>query len=1069
MAYGKIYEFIFESSNGANTKIEVFKDGFSGTAIQRALGSAPVLRQQFSGCVAGSSLAFTPECLVDGEFSQFYTTDAKEFRVDLYRNSTKIWSGFIVPELYSEPDIAPPYDVSITAADGLGELKRYDFLPLGKVTLQALFTNLLGYTGQSLPLNFISALTYTGASATAFFLNTYIDIDYKAGENCYDVLQYLLATFHARICYYAGAWLIARENDITFTNGKPAYINQSGQASSYTGGLMNITAMGAGGLWPVDFTSSSVDPALRSVRVRAPWNLVSGLVNSGMTSDTAWTKTGSASYNTALMGYSLLPYASISQSKSQLMSKPLLLAIEASAYIYRLNSLQQYSQAILEVTFTSGGSTWYLVEDDEGGISWSTTSGTIKYRIESGDSRGTATRNEVNVPEIYNDNDQPVSGTLNIKISADQVQGLRLFGAYLTVAAEDGYLDTLQLNNGARGEADEVEIAVGHETSELNNHKDYYGGILLTSNNSLVTSLSTGNWSNLDFLSLISRDYARSIALPRLRTDGTLNTPSSLALRPLLVNYRGTNRWIETFEWNLLEDNFDFSALSLPSASITVSGETIVATGSASGSAANTIGRFTPGAGGEGEDGLTIMLSNYAHVFEASSSGYALQSSDTIYVLAFRGATQLATTVGTITGQQTGLTASVSNNGTTNTSVAVAVTSSLHVTGTLVIPVTADGMTVNLRYGWSLAPKGATGNDGMTTAWVTIYKRSATTPALPRFNVTYNFANGTITGDLDGWSLLPPDTDSAHNPLWMATALAYGSGASTTISSWNGPVKYVEDGSAGSSKPMRGPTEYSSSFQYSGMQGAGDFVDLVTYNGDTTKMYYCKLTPPGAGYPPTNTTYWEETTWQDFVATKVLFANYAFVKNFGANAVKIANAGGTVTGGFMPPSTDGNGNTIFWAGGSTPSNAKFTIDNDGNINATSGTFSGFLRMPFESISTACTYTSGNYYLADKCNIYVPALSTSLYLPCTADQIGKVVNIWDFPVKTQSTVNGFYIRTQVANNLYIASSTSTYGLQAKSYFNTGHGGYLQLVAVPGVGSAAASWIVTVNSCGGYTVG
>ena len=712
MAYGKIYEFIFESSNGANTKIEVFKDGFSGTAIQRALGSAPVLRQQFSGCVAGSSLAFTPECLVDGEFSQFYTTDAKEFLVEVYRSTTKIWSGFIVPELYSEPDIAPPYDVSITAADGLGELKRYDFLPLGKVTLQALFTNLLGYTGQSLPLNFISALTYTGVSATAFFLNTYIDIDYKAGENCYDVLQYLLATFHARICYYAGAWLIARENDITFTNGKPAYINQSGQASSYTGGLMNITAMGAGGLWPVDFTSSSVDPALRSVRVRAPWNLVSGLVNSGMTSDTAWTKTGSASYNTSMAGYSLLPYASISQSKSQLMSKPLLLAIEASAYIYRLNSLQQYSQAILEVTFTSGGRTWYLVEDDEGGISWSTTQGTIKYRIESGDSRGTATRNEVNVPEIYNDNDQPVSGTLNIKISADQVQGLRLFGAYLTVAAEDGYLDTLQLNNGARGEADEVEIAVGHETSELNNHKDYYGGILLTSNNSLVTSLSTGNWSNLDFLSLISRDYARSIALPRLRTDGTLNTPSSLALRPLLVNYRGTNRWIETFEWNLLEDNFDFSALSLPSASITVSGETIVATGSASGSAANTIGRLTPGSGEEGQDGITIFLSNYAHCFAAGSTGYAESATDSVNVIAYRGNTRVATSVGTITGAPTGLTVSKINNGTTDTVLWINAGTGLHEDGSVTIPVTADGVTVNLSYGWTLAAKGQNGAPG---------------------------------------------------------------------------------------------------------------------------------------------------------------------------------------------------------------------------------------------------------------------------------------------------------------------------------------------------------------------
>ena len=119
MAYGLLYRFVFQSMNGTEVKIEVLKDGYSGTVTQRALGSAPVLRQQYSGGVAGTSLAFTPECLTDGEFSQFYTSDAKEFMVDLYRSSTKIWSGFIVPELYSEPDIAPPYDVNITAADGL--------------------------------------------------------------------------------------------------------------------------------------------------------------------------------------------------------------------------------------------------------------------------------------------------------------------------------------------------------------------------------------------------------------------------------------------------------------------------------------------------------------------------------------------------------------------------------------------------------------------------------------------------------------------------------------------------------------------------------------------------------------------------------------------------------------------------------------------------------------------------------------------------------------------------------------------------------------------------------------
>ena len=52
---------------------------------------------------------------MDGEFATLYTSSATEYRVDLYAGNTLIWQGFITPELYSEPVIAPPYDVHVTA------------------------------------------------------------------------------------------------------------------------------------------------------------------------------------------------------------------------------------------------------------------------------------------------------------------------------------------------------------------------------------------------------------------------------------------------------------------------------------------------------------------------------------------------------------------------------------------------------------------------------------------------------------------------------------------------------------------------------------------------------------------------------------------------------------------------------------------------------------------------------------------------------------------------------------------------------------------------------------------
>lgn len=1007
MAYGLLYKFIFDSQHGAETRIEVLKDGYSGTVTQRALGGAPLLRQQNGGGVMGSSLAFTPECLVDGEFSQFYTTDAKEFLVEVYRSNTKIWSGFIVPELYSEPDIAPPYDVNITAADGLGELKRYDYQPLGKVTLHALFTSLLSYTGQSLDINYISALSYSGVSATSFFQNTYIDIDYKAGDSCYDVLKYLLDTFHAQVCYYTGKWLISRENDVTFDgSGNPQYITPAGQSSVYNGGKMTITAMGDGGLWPVDFTSSTVDPALRSIVVRAPWNLVSGLVNSAMSSDTGWTKSSNVNFLTG-GGYSLLPDAYISQAvSSQLMSKPLLLTFDAGTYIYRPNNVQKYSTAQVDITFVANSTTWYLVEDDQGGLVWSTTAGLVSYKIENANERASAIENQLTIPVFLDSNGDPVTGTLNIKFTAALNQGLRLYGAWLTVVGEEGYKDILNINNGARGEADEVEIAVGYETSELNTHKKYYAGLLLTSGDALITSLSTGNFTSLDFLSLISRDYARSIALPRLRTDGTLNTPSSFVTRPLVLTYRSADRWIQTFEWDLLNDNFIFSALSLPTGTLSVSDENVIATGSASGSPDKTIGRLTPGSG---EEALSVMLTNSAHIFSGGTSA-ATAATDTTKVVSYKGNTRQTVTVGTITGAPTGMTVSVSNNNSTEPIISIEVTTSLTTDGTLTIPVTIDGISFTLSYSWAIAYKGANGQNGQngtngsngyTTTRVTLYQRAASQPSKPLFNVTYYFANGTVSGnDLGNWTVNPPAVNANHDPLWIITGLAYSQGASATITSWDGPVKLIEDAAGVNGKTLRGPTVYDPNFPYQGKEGNGTIIDLVVnvVNGqpDYSHLYMAKKDT--TGHAPTDTYYWEETTWQDFVATKILFASYAFVQNLGANAIKIQDAAANVYGGFMPPSNpvEGNGDYIFWAGGSTPANAKIWMDRYGN-----GYWEGTVRagVLYRSLSRYSVTVPNSLTLNSSCSdIIVVRLigttgSSTLNLPSASSMEGRILEIY----------------------------------------------------------------------------
>lgn len=125
----------------------------------------------------------------------------------------------------------------------------------------------------------------------------------------------------------------------------------------------------------------------------------------------------------------------------------------------------------------------------------------------------------------------------------------------------------------------------------------------------------------------------------------------------------------------------------------------------------------TGSTGNPGDDGLdayTVILTNESQVFAGSATA-ALAGSTTSGVIAYKGATQIAATIGTITGQVTGLTTSISNNGTTTASITVTVTTSLTTkSGELTIPITVDGNSFTKKFSWSLSLTGATGSTGGT-------------------------------------------------------------------------------------------------------------------------------------------------------------------------------------------------------------------------------------------------------------------------------------------------------------------------------------------------------------------
>ncbi len=121
------------------------------------------------------------------------------------------------------------------------------------------------------------------------------------------------------------------------------------------------------------------------------------------------------------------------------------------------------------------------------------------------------------------------------------------------------------------------------------------------------------------------------------------------------------------------------------------------------------------------------------------------------------------------------------------------------------------------------------------------------------------------------------------------------------------------------------------------------YLDVALVRDDTTatgwRAYKCKATHTAAtANKPANTTYWEEfgvNTTSLF--TSLIIAKNALIEFMSGNQLLIKKDSGTVTIGLTG---DYGGKAYIWAGGTTPANAAFKVDEDGKVTATKADISG---------------------------------------------------------------------------------------------------------------------------------
>ena len=598
MAYGELYRFVFEAANGPEVTISVAKKDYTGAVSSRAVGGSAVLKRERSGHILGSSLEWAAECLVEDEFADFYTSDPTLYQVTVKFGASRVWRGFITPELYSAPWVNAPYDITLTASDKLSELKNYDFEEQGNKTVRELLVLLLAKTNQGVTnITAISSLSGDGES----LINLTVNVDALAGSTYYDVLDSLLESLHACIRLDAGtlSWVVSRETDVS---------NYSG--ISYIG--LNSLA-GSGKMFPSGNLSMEIVPARKELTVSEEIHAAN--VAKEFNSTNMLTTHGSPAWSGKIVSL----YARLSQTVSGPVSSfdaigGILFPNIISGRRYRLTFKVRKGNGTgrsvggpvkllygLIVTGSKEESLYYNT-DGELTDNYPDDDYPITYVVSSSSFEEYSC--VFDVPATVNGMDfTAVKGSLAIKVARNGSTTARNWAVLAQVTAArlevddfpDGLATRVILDNSARTAGDEVNLQFGADMAQarLNaiQEKKFTSAAITTAQ---------------DFNAFMAIDNALSVATPRLRLSGIVMFKTAAAWRlPEFIRTTHTTAdnldyIVEQYSFNLITGEIDLSMLSLPAVSLSY---TELITSNVYGQSSGGSGGSSSGSGDSGGSG----------------------------------------------------------------------------------------------------------------------------------------------------------------------------------------------------------------------------------------------------------------------------------------------------------------------------------------------------------------------------------------------------------------------------------------------------------------------------------
>lgn len=256
-------------------RYDILEDGFSGSITDLVASADPLTIDFLSGSddifespIRGTKCDLRVKVSTSFALADLYTVQDRKFKVNIYYNTTSLFcTGYIVSNNYQEAYNDTPYDVVISANDGLGYLKEIDFADIASSFDRREVISFILYT----------IFSQIGITEFKEIINIYedsmdntvddspldqekIDIDLFDDMTCYEALEHILKKYDAICRQWAGEYYLFRPVEMTdstaygrkfisgvthtsFTVTPALNINRSGSASDIrdiNGGRKNI-------------------------------------------------------------------------------------------------------------------------------------------------------------------------------------------------------------------------------------------------------------------------------------------------------------------------------------------------------------------------------------------------------------------------------------------------------------------------------------------------------------------------------------------------------------------------------------------------------------------------------------------------------------------------------------------------------------------------------------------------------------------------------------------------------------------------------------------------------------